>query len=72
VDKVRFFVDKKESAYDEYDDIPIPQLKSTVMLYNERFLVKGIVYRYIRGIENYNLIDLRIEHMEDENYEDFN
>jgi len=69
---IRFFVDKREFVDTEYWDIPIPQLKSVVFLHNKPLAVKNIIYSYIRGKENYNMIDVFVEHMEDEDYADFN
>ena len=69
---IRFFVDKREFVDTEYWDIPIPQLKSVVFLHNEPLVVKNIIYSYIRGKENYNMIDITLEYMEDEDYADFN
>jgi hypothetical protein len=65
---VRFFIDKNEFVDSKYKDIPIPQIGSTVFLNDEPFKVKNITYDFIESENDYNMIDVFVEHMEDENF----
>ena len=70
--KVRFSIDKEKTVDTELQDVVIPQLKSHVFLHDEEFIVKKITYGYGAYKYGYILIDVTLEHMEDEDYADFN
>jgi len=63
---VRFFIDKNEFADSKYNDIPIPQIGSTVFLYDEPLRVTDVTYGFKESENDYNMIDVFVEHMEDE------
>ena len=66
---VRFFIDKDCMVDSEYDYIPIPQLKSIVWLHDEPFIVKEIAYIFGEYDNDFNLIDVNIEHTEVEDFD---
>jgi len=68
---VRFFVDKEKEPSAEYLNIPIPQLKSTVSINHELLKVKNIEYHYTNFEKDYDVVNVFVEHMEDEDYADF-
>ena len=65
---VRFVIDKEEFVDSKYNDIPIPQIGSSVFLHDEKFKVKNITYGFKESENDYNLVDVFVEHMEDENF----
>ena len=70
--RVRFSIDKEKTVDTELQDVVIPQIKSHVFLHDEEFIVKNITYGYGAYKYGYILIDVALEHMEDDDYADFN
>lgn len=66
---VRFFIDKDCIVDIEYDNIPIPQLKSIVWLHDEPFIVTEISYMFGEDNDECNLIDVNVEHVEVEDFD---
>jgi len=70
--RVRFFIDKNCEVDTNYYNIPIPQIGATVWLHDEPLRVHNVSYSYKECENDYNMIDVFVEHMEDEDYADFN
>jgi len=69
---VSFFTDKDDIVDSEYYNIPIPQLKSTVWLHDEPFVVKEIAYIFGEYDNDSNMIKVNVEHVEVEDFANFN
>ena len=65
---VRFFVDKEKEPSAEYFDIQIPQIKSVVFINHELLKVKNVEYHYTNFENDYDVVNVFVEHMEDENF----
>lgn len=65
---VRFFVDKENEPSAEYFNIVIPQIKSTVFINHEPLKVKNVEYHYTVFENDYDVVNVFVEHMEDENF----
>ncbi|WP_294856136.1 hypothetical protein [uncultured Oscillibacter sp.] len=63
---IRFYIDSEEVVDTTYTNIPIPQMGSIVMLHDEPLKVKSVTYGYGLMNEGEILIDVEVEHMEDE------
>lgn len=55
---VRFFIDDNEFTADQFVDIPIPQMGSTVFLRDKMYCVDDITYSFACTNYDYNLIDV--------------
>lgn len=65
---VRFFIDKEKEPSAEYLSIPIPQIKSTVFINHELLKVNNVEYHYTNFENDYDVVNVFVEHMEDENF----
>ena len=74
---VKFFIDKEKDLSmircfsTEHSNVLIPQINSTVSIGHELLKVKNVEYHYSNFESDYDVINVFVEHMEDENYEDF-
>lgn len=60
---IRFFIDDEKTTDIQYTNIPIPQLYSTVFLYDRPYYTSDITYSYGN---DFNLIDVYVTSQYDE------